>query len=152
MHTCTLIIIKKCVAGAPPLMASVDGSKSIQTSSDEIFLRECGLCVSEGKTTEAKYFCKDCESNICDSCKSSHSRFEELRKHNIGAIDSNLDGAVGGKRSGCGVYCSRKWKYIVRHTTMLFALHVKALNIESVIPVICKRKVQIMILQDSKRC
>ena len=78
--------------------------KFIQALSDECVLHECGLCASEVKTTEAKYFCKDCESDICDSCKGSHSRFKELRKHNIGAIDSNLDGAVGAKRSGFRVH------------------------------------------------
>ena len=43
----------------------------------------CGLCLQEGGKKEASYFCENCESYICDSCKSSHKKFQELRNHII---------------------------------------------------------------------
>lgn len=54
--------------------------------SDEIFLYECGLCRAEGKTKEAKKFCVNCQSNICDFCIRSHNRFGDLRKHEISDV------------------------------------------------------------------
>ena len=45
--------------------------------------KDCGLCLAEGDKKDAKYFCKNCEMHICDSCKDYHKKFQELRCHEI---------------------------------------------------------------------
>ena len=44
---------------------------------------DCGLCLQEGSKKEARHFCENCKSNICDSCKNSHKKFQDLRNHVI---------------------------------------------------------------------
>ena len=46
-------------------------------------LEDCGLCLQEGATRQARYFCKNCNSYICESCNDSHKRFQDLRYHTI---------------------------------------------------------------------
>ena len=57
-------------------MSSVEGSSHHQE-------KDCGLCREEGSKKEARYFCENCKSYICDSCKDSHKKFQELRNHTI---------------------------------------------------------------------
>ena len=44
---------------------------------------DCGPCLQEGSKKEARYFCENCKSYICDSCKDSHKKFQDLRIHTI---------------------------------------------------------------------
>ena len=44
---------------------------------------DCGLCLQEGNKREARSFCEKCKSYICDSCKDSHKKFQDLRNHTI---------------------------------------------------------------------
>ena len=54
-----------------------------KTVSMEDMTKNCGLCNADGKQKEAKCFCKDCGSWICEDCKESHDNFRELRNHTI---------------------------------------------------------------------
>ena len=54
-----------------------------KTVSTEDMKKVCGLCSADGKNKEARYFCKNCDSWICEDCKKSHQRFRDLTKHTI---------------------------------------------------------------------
>ena len=45
--------------------------------------KHCGLCLEEGSNKDANYYCKNCSTYICDSCKASHSKFKDLRSHKV---------------------------------------------------------------------
>ena len=69
-------------------MASVDGSKSVQESSDDAFQFECSPCDYEGVSQVAKFYCPQCQDYLCDSCKSAHQKISATRSHKI--ISGNL--------------------------------------------------------------
>ena len=62
-------------------MASVDGSKSVQVSSDDGSQFDCSPCDYEGVKRKAKYYCPQCHDYLCDSCKSVHQKISATRKH-----------------------------------------------------------------------
>ena len=64
-------------------MASVDGSKSVQESSDDGFQFECSPCDYEGVSQVAKFYCPQCQDYLCDSCKSVHQKISATRSHKI---------------------------------------------------------------------
>ena len=64
-------------------MASVDGSKSVQESSDEGSQFECSPCDYEGVKRKAKYYCPHCQDYLCDSCKLAHQKMSASRKHQV---------------------------------------------------------------------
>ena len=64
-------------------MASLDGSKSVQESSDEGSQFECSPCDYEGVKKEAKYYCPQCKDYLCDSCKLAHQKISATRKHQV---------------------------------------------------------------------
>ena len=68
-------------------MASVDGSKTIYTSSDQVFEHVCGPCKSEGNEVEAKEFCGDCSDYLCDPCVKYHRKLPSLKSHKILSAD-----------------------------------------------------------------
>ena len=62
-------------------MASVDGSKSIQESSDDGSRFECSPCDYEGVKKEARHYCPQCKEYLCDGCKSVHQKIAATRSH-----------------------------------------------------------------------
>ena len=64
-------------------MASVDGSKSIQAASDELFDHVCGPCQIGGNDKEAKKYCSDCSEYLCDPCVSYHRTLALTKNHKI---------------------------------------------------------------------
>ena len=69
-------------------MASVDGSKPVQDSSDDGSKIQCSPCDYDGVKKGAKHYCPQCQSYLCDSCKSTHQKFSSTRKHQ--PISGNL--------------------------------------------------------------
>ena len=65
------------------IMASVDGSKSLLASSDEVIQHTCGPCKDEGDTTEAKHFCENCKEYLCFDCRNDHKTFKATKKHSV---------------------------------------------------------------------
>ena len=64
-------------------MESVDGSKSIQKSSDDGSQFVCSPCAYEGAKKEAQYYCPQCPDYLCDSCKSVHQKISSTRSHKV---------------------------------------------------------------------
>ena len=64
-------------------MASVDGSRSVQAASDELFDYVCDPCGNEGNTIEAKQYCGVCSEFLCDPCVKSHRKFQITKNHKI---------------------------------------------------------------------
>ena len=64
-------------------MASVDGSRSLQISSDETYDQICGPCNTDGVQREACHYCQDCRQKICDTCKDYHRKLAVTRDHVI---------------------------------------------------------------------
>ena len=64
-------------------MASVDGSKSIIASSDEVIQHTCGPCNDDGETKDAKYLCDFCKVYLCFDCRNDHKRFKATKNHSI---------------------------------------------------------------------
>ena len=44
---------------------------------------DCNICEGFGKTTPAKYFCKECRQNQCDQCKAFHSMMATTKGHTV---------------------------------------------------------------------
>ena len=65
-------------------MASVDGSKSLQAASDELFDHVCSPCESEGIVKEAKQYCGVCSEFLCDPCVRHHRKVTLTKSHKIG--------------------------------------------------------------------
>ena len=64
-------------------MASVDGAKSLQVSSDESFEFECGPCIYECVKKESVIFCYQCDDYLCASCRSTHQKLPVTRNHQV---------------------------------------------------------------------
>ena len=64
-------------------MASVDGSKSLQAASDELFDHVCGPCGNEGTVIEAKEYCVVCSEFLCDPCVKHHRKLPITKNHKI---------------------------------------------------------------------
>ena len=62
-------------------MASVDGSKSVLATSDEINC--CGSCRYRGTNKEAKSYCNECQEYLCDKCAESHTGLKMTRNHQL---------------------------------------------------------------------
>ena len=52
--------------------------------------KHCGLCLQEGSKEDAKYYRENCNTYICDRCKASHSKFQELRHHTVVSTNTIL--------------------------------------------------------------
>ena len=81
-------------------MASVDGSKTIYASSDQVFEHVCGPCKSEGSEVEAKEYCGDCSDFLCDPCVKYHRKLPLLKNHKILSADD-----VSGTGPRLTLYC-----------------------------------------------
>ena len=64
-------------------MASVDGSKSLQAASDELFDHVCVPCENEGIVKEAKQYCGVCSEFLCDPCVRHHRKLTLTKSHKI---------------------------------------------------------------------
>ena len=84
-------------------MASVDGRKSIQASSDQLFDHVCGSCKTEGKENEARKYCEDCAEYVCDSCVNVHRKFPLMKTHKIVSARAAPIRASGSRLT---VYCA----------------------------------------------
>ena len=78
-------------------MSSVDASKSINISSDQLFNHICGSCKTDGKDAEANNYCDDCAEYLCDSCADFHRKLPLLRNHNVVPV-SNICGGKHNRR------------------------------------------------------
>ena len=82
-------------------MASVDGSKSLQAATDELFDNICGPCKSDGNKQEARQYCVDCSEYLCGSCVKFHGKLLSLKHHKI--VSANTV-SVGNSRR-LTIYC-----------------------------------------------
>lgn len=64
-------------------MASVDGSKSIQGASDEMFDNTCGPCKEDNIEKGADQYCVDCGVYLCDQCKDFHRKLPLSKNHKV---------------------------------------------------------------------
>ena len=64
-------------------MASVDGSHSLQKTSDECHTYVCGPCKTDNLERAASYYCDDCPDYLCDDCKDHHGKLRPTRNHGI---------------------------------------------------------------------
>ena len=65
------------------VMESVDGSRSIEGISDEIFLNMCDPCKYSGTEKESSTFCDDCKEYLCSTCTESHKGLKLSRNHKL---------------------------------------------------------------------
>ena len=85
-------------------MASVDGSRSLQITSDEAPDNLCDPCKFGGIQTNGSHYCKVCREYLCRSCKESHERFKVSRNHTI--VSSTDVASDGQNASPFKVYCA----------------------------------------------
>ena len=83
-------------------MSSVDGSKTIHASSDQLFDHICGSCKTIGKETDAKNYCENCKEYLCESCADFHRKLPLLRNHSVVPA-----GTISGGKASCRLtdYC-----------------------------------------------
>ena len=84
-------------------MASVDGSKSIHPSSDQLFDHAFESGKTEGKENEERKYCEDCAEYLCDSCVTLHRKFPLLKSHSIVNALAAPDAAPGRRLT---IYCT----------------------------------------------
>ena len=86
------------------MMATFDGSASLDMASDHFREHECGPCALGGRTREAKHYCEDCPDKLCDDCKDYHGNLVTTRNHTI-VTGSWIPTSVSGAPS-LGITCS----------------------------------------------
>ena len=64
-------------------MASVDGSKSLQGASDELYDIICGPCQTDNLDKQANHYCNECREYLCNSCKDVHRKLAMSKGHTI---------------------------------------------------------------------
>ena len=64
-------------------MSSVDGARSLQSTSDEIVTYECGPCGYGDSDKDATHLCEDCQDYLCGSCAESHKGLKITRNHKL---------------------------------------------------------------------
>ena len=62
-------------------MASVDGSRSVVSSSDQTGQTVCNPCRYADVHKEASHYCKDCQEYLCKTYADSHKGLKLLRNH-----------------------------------------------------------------------
>ena len=87
-------------------MASVDGSRSLLGTLDEVHTNICGACKTDDVEKGANYYCIDCSEYLCDFCKDYHRKLPLLRNHCI--VSENQVPAVISTRGrhAVAVYCA----------------------------------------------
>ena len=90
---------------------SVDGSKSLQAASDELFDHVCAPCENEGIVKEAKQYCGVCSEFLCDPCVRHHRKFASIKNHKI-APAHTISVSSGRRLSvNCGCNNNRETEY-----------------------------------------
>ena len=97
------------------IMASVDGSRSLQGASDEFYTNICGPCKNVGLEKGANHYCKDCAIYICDHCKDHHLKLPLTQNHVI--ISGGQEPATTSTRGRPAVviYCSCNKNQEIQH-------------------------------------
>ena len=87
-------------------MASVDGSRSLQGTSDEFHTNICGPCKTDDVEKGAYHYCNDCSAHLCDHCKDYHRKIPLLKNHRI-VFGSHVPAVIStrGQRA-IVVYCT----------------------------------------------
>ena len=87
-------------------MASVDGSKSIQGASDEMFDNTCGPCKEDNIEKGANQYCVDCGVYLCNQCKDFHRKLPLSKNHKVVLGSQNLAAiSLVSQGSGPAHYC-----------------------------------------------
>ena len=87
-------------------MASVDGSKSIQGASDEMFDNICGPCKEDNVEKGASQYCVDCGVYLCNQCKDFHRKLPVSKNHTVVVGGQNLAPvSLVSQGSGPALYC-----------------------------------------------
>ena len=108
-------------------MASVDGSKSLQKSSDESSEFECGPCSYDDKKKDAIVYCIECDDYLCSSCKSTHRKLPVTRNHKVvsgSAMPRKSSSYTGLRSQNSFVKCSCNGKdatiYCEEHNEVIY--------------------------------
>lgn len=83
-------------------MSSVDGSRSVQYASDEVFENMCSPCHYSGAVKEATHFCEDCKERLCQGCTDSHKGLRMSRNHKLVVLKSVMPQSG----TACNIFCS----------------------------------------------
>ena len=86
-------------------MTSVDGSRSLQGASDELYII-CGPCQTDKLSKQANHYCNECREYMCNSCKDAHRKFALSKNHNILSGKQMPARVSGNPRSGFAPFCS----------------------------------------------
>ena len=87
-------------------MASVDGSKSIQGASDEMFDITCGPCKEDNVEKGANQYCVDCGVYLCNQCKDVHRKLPLSKNHKVVLGSQNLAAiSLVSQGSGLALHC-----------------------------------------------
>ena len=87
-------------------MASVDGSKSIQGASDEMFDNICGPCKEDHIEKGANQYCVDCGVYLCNQCKDFHRKLPVSKNHKVVVGGQNLAAiSLVSQGSSPALYC-----------------------------------------------
>ena len=97
-------------------MASIDGSRSIQGTSDEFHTNICGPCMKTDNVERgASHYCNECSDWLCDHCKDFHRKIPALTNHAI--IPESQVPAITSRRGrpAIVIYCSCNKNQEVKH-------------------------------------
>ena len=92
-------------------MASVDGSKSLQAASDELFDHVCAPCENEGIVKQAKQYCGVCSEFLCDPWVRHHRKFALLKNHKIAPAHTISVSSCRCLSVNCGCNNNRETEY-----------------------------------------
>ena len=96
-------------------MASVDGSRSIQGTSDEFHTNVCGPCMKTYVERGASHYCNDCSDWLCDHCKDFHRKLPALTNHVI-IPESQVPAITSTRgRPAIVIYCSCNKNQVVKY-------------------------------------
>ena len=87
-------------------MASVNGSKSLQGASDELYDIICGPCQTDNSDKQGNHYCNECREYLCNSCKDAHRKLAISKGHTILSGKQIPVRTSGSQRSGFAPYCS----------------------------------------------
>ena len=86
-------------------MASVDGSRSLQGGSDELYDIICGPCQTNRLHKPANHYCKECREYLCNTCKSIHCKLAVSKGHTI-LVGKHITARIPGRQKSVFVtYC-----------------------------------------------
>ena len=88
-------------------VASIDGSKSIQGGSDDLYDNICGPCIEDNIEKGASQYCVDCGVYLCNQCKDVHRKLPVCKNHRL-VLGSQSLAAVSTVSQGSDhvIYCA----------------------------------------------